>query len=265
MSATETQGVRLHYELSGTEDGSVLVFANSLGSSLRMWDKVRVAVERRYRVLRYDYRGHGKSSAPPRPYTIEQLGDDLLALLDHLEIDRVHLCGLSLGGLVATWMGIHAPRRVDRIIAANTSARIGTRQGWEQRMAMVKRLGMDGLASLTLERWFTTSYRERHPEEMESVRQMISATSVEGYVGCCEVLRDTDLRGDTAAIEAPCLVISGTHDPATPPVDGLALHSALRHSSYVELDASHLSAWEQPEGFAEAVLRFLAEKEPTNE
>lgn len=261
MSETETAGVRLYYELSGMEDGTVLVFANSLGSSLRMWDKVVVEVEKRFRVLRYDHRGHGKSSAPPRPYTIEQLGNDLLALLDHLEIYRVHLCGLSLGGLVAMWTGIHAPRRVGSIILANTSARIGTREGWEQRIAMVKRSGMDPLASLVLQRWFASSYRERHPEEMESARQMISATSVEGYIGCCEVLRDTDLRGDLAAIEAPCLVISGMHDSVTPPADGHALHSALRHSSYVELDASHISAWEQPQGFTEAVLRFLSEKE----
>jgi 3-oxoadipate enol-lactonase len=257
MPTLERGDVRLFYEQSGAMHGPVLVLANSLGSNLHMWDKVLPSLEKSLRILRYDMRGHGKSSVPPPPYSIEQMGSDLLSLMDHLSIDRVHLCGLSLGGLVSMWLGIHAPGRFDRLIFANTGARIGTRDGWEQRIAMVQSSGMDGLALQTLERWFTPAYREQHPAEMETIRQMVAATNSTGYCGCCAALRDTDLRGEIAAIEAPCLVITGTHDPATPPSDGRAIHSALRNSSFVEFDSAHLSAWEKAEEFAGAVLAFL--------
>jgi 3-oxoadipate enol-lactonase len=257
MPTLERGDARLHYEQSGADNGPVLVLSNSLGSNLHMWDKVLPSLEKSLRILRYDTRGHGKSSVPPPPYSIEQMGSDLLLLMDHLSIDRVHVCGLSLGGLVSIWLGIHAPERFERMIFANTAARIGTRDGWEQRIAMVQSSGMDGLALQTVERWITPTYREQHPAEMETIRQMLAATNPAGYCGCCAALRDTDLRGEIAAIEAHCLVITGTHDPATPPSDGRAIHSTLRNSRYVEFDSAHLSAWEKAEEFAGAVLAFL--------
>ena len=155
------------------------------------------------------------------------------------------------------WVGIHAPQRLDRLILANTAARIGSRESWEQRIAMVQSSGMENLAQQTPERWFTASYQEKHPAEMDTVRRMISATNAAGYCGCCAVLRDTDLRSEVGAITSPCLVISGTYDLATPPSDVLALCSSLENSRYVELDASHLSAWEKPEDFSSEVLAFL--------
>jgi 3-oxoadipate enol-lactonase len=257
MAMLETGDVRLHYEQSGAMGAPVLVLANSLGSSLQMWNKVLPRLEKSLRIVRYDMRGHGESSVPQPPYSTEQLGRDVLLLMDHLAIERAHLCGLSLGGLVALWLGIHAPARFDRLIFANTGALIGTRDGWEQRIALVQDEGMEGLAAQTLGRWFTPAYREQHGDEMETIRQMVASTSPVGYCGCCAALRDTDLRNQIAAIESPCLVISGTHDPATPPADGRAIHSALRTSTYVELDASHLSAWEKSEEFAGSVLSFL--------
>ena len=257
MPTLELGDVRLRYEQSGAVSGPVLVLSNSLGSNLHMWDKVLPWLEKSLRILRYDTRGHGKSSVPPAPYSIEQMGSDLLLLMDHLSIDRVHVCGLSLGGLVSIWLGIHAPERFERMIFANTAARIGTRDVWEQRIAMVQSSGMAVLALQTVERWITPAYREQHPAEMETIRQMLAATDPAGYCGCCATLRDTDLRGEIAAIEAPCLVITGTHDPATPPSDGQAIHSALRNSNYVEFDSAHLSAWEKAEEFAGAVLAFL--------
>jgi 3-oxoadipate enol-lactonase len=257
MPMLEACDVRLHYQQSGAAGGPVLVLSNSLGSNLHMWDKVLASLEMSFSILRYDARGHGESSVPPPPYSIEQLGSDLLLLMDHLSIDRAHLCGLSLGGLVSQWLGIHAPERFERLIFANTAARIGTRDGWEQRIAMVQSSGMDVLALQTVERWITPGYRGRYPAEMDTIRQMLAATSPAGYCGCCAALRDTDLRGQIAAIEAPCLVITGTHDPATPPSDGRAIHSALRNSGYVEFDSAHLSAWEKAEEFAGAVLAFL--------
>ncbi len=261
MATVENGDVRIHYEWSGCDDGEALVFSNSLGTDLHMWDKVLPLLENRFRVLRYDMRGHGKSSNPPGPYTADQLGGDLLSLLDRLALGRVHLCGLSLGGLVAMWIGIHSPERVDRMILANTAASFGPPERWVERIAMVQSLGMEPIALATLERWFTPVYREQHPEEMQTACRMIAATNAVGYAGCCGALRDADVRREIGAIEAPCLVVVGAHDEATPPSEGQALHSALPNSSLVELDASHLSAWERPGEFAAAVLGFLGTKE----
>jgi 3-oxoadipate enol-lactonase len=265
MPKAEIGDARLHYQLSGAPEGEILVFSNSLGSNLHMWDKLLPWFEKSYRVLRYDTRGHGQSSVPPGPYTIAQLGGDVVHLIDHLGLDHVNVCGLSLGGMVAMWLGTHAPQRVRRLVLANTGARIGTPQMWDERVATVQSSGMASLATTGLHRWFTPGYREHHPDEMEIIRSMIGQTNAQGYASCCGVLRDTDLRHEVRTIEAPCLVITGTYDPATPPSDGLALHSSLRHSSYVELDASHLSAWERAEPFADAVLAFLHTQERNDE
>jgi len=264
MATSESGGVRLHYELSGNPRGAVLVLANSLGSNLHMWDKVLPAFESRYRVLRFDMRGHGESGLSPQPFTIEQLGRDVLQLLDEVKVDRASVCGLSLGGVVALWLGIHAPARVERLVLANTAARIGNQEMWEQRIATVANTGMSPLAVATLERWFTPTYRERHPEEMEQIRAMIAATDPGGYLACCAVLRDADLRAEIGSIEAPSLVITGTHDPATPPSDGRAIDAALRNSRYLELNSSHLSAWECADEFAAAVVQHLAAGEGTD-
>jgi 3-oxoadipate enol-lactonase len=257
MPELENGGVRLHYELSGDNAGNVLVLGNSLGSNLHMWDKVLPWFESRYRVVRFDTRGHGQSSAPPGPYSIEDLGRDVLALLNSLGVERVNFCGLSLGGMVAMWLGIHAQQRMKRLIIANTGARIGTAEMWDQRTAAVMVSGMDQLAEITLTRWFTQRYREQHPEEMETIRTMVATTDPVGYSGCCGVLRDTDLASEIKGISVPCLVIAGKHDPATPPPDGMAINQAVVNSQYVELDASHLSAWERAEEFGAEVVAFL--------
>jgi 3-oxoadipate enol-lactonase len=256
--------VRLHYETSGSASGEVLLFSNSLGSSLRMWDKVVARFETTHRLVRFDTRGHGRSGIPPGPYTIHQLGSDLLFLLDHLDIQRANLCGLSLGGMLAMWMGIHAPHRLLRIILANTGARILTPELWDQRIASVQNSGTAPLAAASLERWFTPAYRRDHPAEMDEIRDMIAATDPRGYAACCAILRDTDLQPHISAIRTPALVITGTHDPATPPADGRALHAAIPNSQYVELDASHLSAWERADEFADTVLAFLKTEVPGN-
>jgi|SRR5579863_393104 len=263
MPIAEIEDVRLHYELSGA-GAELLVLSNSLGSSVRMWDKVIPALEAHHRVLRYDTRGHGMSSVPALPYTLDQLGRDVLFLLDDIGANRVNFCGLSLGGITGQWLGIHAPQRVARLVLANTSTCIGTREMWDQRIATAKGVGMDALASAILERWFTQPFRDHHPEEMTFIRRMFASTDPIGYAGCCGVLRSTDLRSEINSIEAPCLVIAGSHDPATPASDSSALSAALPNSQYIELDTSHFSAWERPDEFAHAVLAFLATGEQTN-
>jgi len=257
MPAVENSEVRIHYELSGNDRGEVLVLGNSIGSNLGLWNKVLPALEKEYVVLRYDMRGHGMSSTPPRPYSLDQLGGDVLFLLDSLGMNRVSFCGLSLGGIVAMWLGIHAPERVRRLVLANTAASIGTPKMWDERIATVQSTDMGTLAKAVLTRWFTPSYCEAHPDEMKIARDMIAFTDRNGYLACCDVLRDTDLRNELGAISAPCLVIAGKYDPATPPSDGQALCRSLRNSKYVELEASHISAWERADEFAREVLAFL--------
>ena len=264
MPEVENAAVRLYYELSGKEHGEVLVLGNSLGSNLHMWDKVVSCFESRYRVIRFDTRGHGKSSVPPGPYSLEDLGRDVLFLLDSLGVECVNFCGLSLGGMVAMWLGVYALERVRRLVMANTCARIDTREMWDERIAMVKKSGMAPLADITPTRWFTSRYREEHVEEMERVREMIATMDPEGYAGCCGVLRDTDLTGKIGGVSISCLVIAGKHDLATPPSDGLAIHGILRNSKYVELEASHLSAWEQAKEFGAEVVAFLESGEVRN-
>ena len=258
MPAAENGQVRLHYTLSGNAGGQLLVMSNSLGSSLRMWDKVLPGFEAHYRVLRYDTRGHGASSIPAPPYSLDQLGQDVLFLLDQLGAARAHFCGLSLGGMVGQWLAINVPKRFGRMILANTAARIGTPRLWQERIATVQESGMSPLADVTLTRWFTPEYCEHHPNEMTFIRQMIASTNPHGYAACCGVLRDSDLSDAIASSSTPCLVIAGKHDPATPPADGHALAAALRRAEYLELEASHLSAWEQAEAFAQASLSFLS-------
>jgi 3-oxoadipate enol-lactonase len=267
VPAIEGEHQGTHYQLTGATTGSVLVLINSLGADLRMWDHVLPALERHSRVLRFDMPGHGRSHATPGPYekwratSLQQLGEKVLALLDHLRLERADMCGISLGGMVAMWISIHAPERVRRLVLANTAAHIGTRAGWEQRIAEVRASGMAEVARATAGRWFTPAYQEQHAAEMEFIRAMVAATDAESYAACCGALRDTDLRGGIAAIAAPCLVITGTHDGATPPSGGQALVAALRRSKYVELEAAHLTAWERPDEFAAAVTSFLAGEE----
>ena len=261
MATAESTSVRLHYEISGSAHREALVLINSLGSSLKMWDKVVPAFEKRFTVVRFDIRGHGDSWSTPGHYTIDQLGRDVLFLLDELGLLRVNLCGLSLGGMIAMWLGIHAPDRILKIVLANTAARIGTVDGWDRRIDEVQAGGMRPIASAAVDRWFTSSYRDQHPMEMELIEGMIAATSPDSYASCCRVLRDTDLSAQLSSINAQCLVIGGAHDPATPLSDAHALQRALPRSKYVELDASHLSAWERHEEFSQAVLSFLSEKE----
>jgi 3-oxoadipate enol-lactonase len=264
MPKAESNGVRLHYEVSGGADAPTLVLLNSLGSNLQMWDRVHPLFEEKFRVLRSDMRGHGRSEVAAEAFTIEQLGRDVLKLMDEVQAERASICGVSLGGLVGLWLGIHAPDRVDRLILANTAARIGTKEIWEQRIETVNATGMAALAVVMLGRWFTPTYRLEHAEEMEKIRRMIAATDPQGYTTCCAVLRDTDLQGDTVQVKAASLVIAGTHDPATPPADGRTLHAAIQHSSYVELNASHMSVWECADGFASVVMEHLTATEVTH-
>lgn len=258
MDTIETPDVRLHVTLDGPEGAPLLVLSNSLGATLDMWTPQVPAFARRWRVLRYDTRGHGRSSVPPGPYTISQLGGDVLRLLDALQVERAHICGLSMGGATALWLGAHAADRLDRLVLCNTAAYFGPREGWDTRLEAVRRDGLGGMVDAILDRWFTAEFRERDPATVARIRADILATPVDGYVACGEALRDMDERDALARIRAPTLVIGGTHDPAPKPEAARELASKIAGAVIVELAAAHLSNLGAAEAFTRTVTEFLS-------
>jgi 3-carboxy-cis,cis-muconate cycloisomerase len=263
-SEVSLAGVRLHYQWSGAPDKPVLVLSNSLGADMSMWDEQVPSFSEHFRLLRYDVRGHGRSSSPPGPYSIELLSRDLLAMLDALGVEAFCFCGLSMGGLIGQWIAIHAAPRIRRLVLCNTGAKIGNGEIWNSRIDAALTDGMLSMVPLMLDRWFTASFRQSHPEIELRTRGMLEAANPSGYAACCGAIRDADFRRELKHINVPCLVITGTHDPATPPADGRFLAANITGAQYVELNASHISNIEASETFNRAVLHFLLKpKSPT--
>jgi 3-oxoadipate enol-lactonase len=258
MPLIEAGDIRIHYSLTGAVAAPVVIFSNSLGTNLSMWDAQAAALERQFRVLRYDTRGHGKTSVTPGPYTMAQLGQDVVNLLDALDIDRVRFCGLSMGGMIGQWLGIFAGKRAERLILCSTGAKIGTGEVWNTRIENVRRNGLKAMAPAVVERWLTPDFRARHPEVVAKTLGMLEASPVDGYVACCEAIRDADLREQITGIRAPTLIISGAKDPATPPSDGRFLAERIPGARYVELDSSHLSNVECASQFTAELIKFLS-------
>lgn len=258
MPFIESNGVRLRYRLEGKPGAPVILFSNSLGTNLSMWGGQVSALQDAFRILRYDTRGHGLSAVAPGPYTQEQLGGDVLALMDAAGISQAHFCGLSMGGQAGIWLGANAPQRFAGLVLCDTAARIGKAEIWNTRIAALRAGGMPAIVSGTIERWFTPGFVGRAPETIASVRRMLLATPPQGYIACCEAIRDTDLTEQAPRVSVPTLVISGTHDPATPPAQGRLLASMIRGARYLELDASHLSNIEAAPRFTAAMREFLS-------
>jgi 3-oxoadipate enol-lactonase len=252
------EGVRLFHRFDGPAGAPVLLLSNSLGTALEMWDPQMPAFAERFRVLRYDMRGHGRSAVPPGPYSIDDLGRDVLALLDANCIDRVSFCGLSMGGMTGMWLGCHAPERLERLVLCNTSAQLGSPDQWNTRIAIVQNEGMKGVAEGVIGRWFTPEFREREPQAVERVRRMLLETPPVGYAACCAAIRDQDQREAICAVRVPTLVVAGARDPATPPEHSRIIGSKIPGARVVELDAAHLSNIEAPDRFTASVLEFLA-------
>lgn len=253
----DLEDVRVHYQFSGSADKPVLVFSHSIGADLTMWDGQMAELSKHFRILRYDTRGHGHSSTPPGPYSIDLLGRDAIAMLDALGIESCSFCGLSMGGMIGQWLGLNAAPRVRRLVLCNTAARIGSAEIWNSRIASVSKGGLHVIIPTVLERWFTPQFRQDQPETMARIRTMIERTDPSGYIACCAALRDADLREAVQRIGIPTLVIAGTHDPATPPADGKLLAATIAGAKYVELNVSHLSNIEAAGEFNSAVLEFL--------
>lgn len=257
MPFLETGKLRVHHALTGASNAPALIFSNSLGTNFSMWDPQARELEKEFRVLRYDTRGHGRTAAPRGPYTIQQLAEDVLRLLDALRLERVHFCGLSMGGMIGMWLGVNAEKRLHKLVLCNTAARIGTAEIWNSRIENVRKGGMKAIAPAALERWFTPEFRARSPEAIAAVERMLEATPPEGYIACCEAIREMDQRESLSTIRVPTLVIAGGKDPATPPSEGKFIAGKIAEARYAELDAAHLSNLEAPAKFTAELASFL--------
>jgi 3-oxoadipate enol-lactonase len=253
-------GCIIHVEVEGPEGAPVLMLSNSLGTNLHMWDDQVAPWTRHFRLVRYDRRGHGKSSVPKGPYTMARLGRDVVAVLDALNIAKINWCGLSMGGMVGQWLGANAGKRIDKLILSNTSCYFPDKTMWEGRLKLVREKGLAAIVDANMERWFTKGFRERSPQAMAKMREMFVATNVEGYCGCGEAIRDMDHRPLLAKITAPTLVIAGRHDPATPLESNEFIRQHIPGARIAVLDAAHIANMEQPQVYADTVIGFLLNK-----
>lgn len=259
MPFAKLPDVQIYYEWAGGEDKPVLLFSNSLGTNLHMWASQVNEFKKHFRLLRYDKRGHGQSGVPPGPYSIEQLGWDVVRVLDALKLDRVYFCGLSIGGTTGMWLGANSPNRFQKMALCNTAPKFGAPSAWNTRIEAVRSGGMKAIAGGVLERWLTPEFRVSHPAEAQEVLKMLESANPHGYIGCCEAVRDADMRQSLGQIRVPCLVLSGTHDASATPADGHFLAQNIPGAQYAEIVAAHLSNIEARDDFNAHVLQFLLE------
>jgi 3-oxoadipate enol-lactonase len=253
-------GCIIHVEVEGPQNVPVLMLSNSLGTNLHMWDDQVAPWRRHFRLVRYDRRGHGQSSVPKGPYTMERLGRDVLAVIDALDIVKINWCGLSMGGMVGQWLGAHVPGRLDKLVLSNTSSFFPDKSIWEGRLKTVRDRGLAAIVDANMERWFTTDFRERNPHAIAKMREMFLATRADGYIGCGEAIRDMDHRPLLAKISAPTLVIAGKHDPATTLEANEFICEHIPNADIAVLDTAHIANVEQPKLYADTVLDFLLSK-----
>ena len=248
---------RLHYRLDGTEGRPWLTFCNSLGTDLHMWDVQLEALAPHYRILRYDRRGHGYSESPPGPYSVADLGQDVIALWDALQIARSDFCGLSIGGLTGQWLGLNVPQRLRRLVVCATAQKIGSADTWATRIEQVRHDGLPVLIDATLQRWFTPHFALSHAQRLDMIAAAFVSTSPDGYIACCQAVADTDFRGALEALEVPLLAIAGDDDPICPPTDLRDIAYAVPDGQYAQVPGRHICNLESPAAFNDVLLGFL--------
>lgn len=258
MPHVEVNGIRMHYRVDGPEDAPVVMLSNSLGTALGMWDPQMPALTQRYRVLRYDSRGHGESDAPEGPYSMDMLADDALGLLDALGIERAHFCGLSKGGMVGQVLGARHGDRLISLTLCSTACYMPPPELWEERIRTVTEHGMRALADAVVERWFTEDFRSEPTIAVDSVRHMLLTTPPQGYAGCCAAIRDMDLRDVITDIRVPTLIVVGADDPATPPEKAEEIREHIPGARLEVIpEAAHLLNIEQDVAFTATLIAFL--------
>jgi 3-oxoadipate enol-lactonase len=253
----ESDHARISYSVEGPSDAPALLLSNSIGTTRDLWARQTAALTRTFRVIRYDTRGHGESSVPDGDYSLEHLGRDAIAILDRERVASAHVCGLSLGGVTAMWLGLRVPDRVSSLVLANTGARLRDEEFWSERIALVRDHGTAALADRAVMTWFSEAFRERDPDTVHAFRAMLQDCPPGGYAGCCAALRDADLREEIGAIHCPTLVIGGSSDTATPLTLAEFMRDRIAGARLVTLDAAHLSNVEQADAFTDAMMEFL--------
>jgi 3-oxoadipate enol-lactonase len=259
--ALQTARGAFRVTLDGDAAAPALILSNSLGTTLEMWDPQVAAFSERHRLIRYDARGHGGSPVTPGPYSFADLGQDVLAVLDALDIERAAFCGISMGGHTGLWLGIHAGTRFNAIAVCNSAAKIGMPQGWNERAAMVREGGqaaMQALAESSPGRWFSADFVNAQPAAVQRAQAWIAGIAPEGYAACCDALATSDLRDDLGRIASPTLLLAGAYDPVTTVADAQAMQAGIPGAQLAVVPASHLSNLEAPRAFDQAVLHFLA-------
>ncbi|WP_414940926.1 3-oxoadipate enol-lactonase [Amycolatopsis sp. cmx-11-51] len=254
-----SEPVKVHSIAEGPVDGPVVVFSGSLGSDHRMWEpQMKPLVEQGFRVIRYDTRGHGASPVPPGPYALEDLGGDLLALLDEQGVGSAHFVGLSLGGMTGMWLGVNAPDRIKSLTLCCTSAKLGPPERWADRARAVRENGTGSVAESGVGRWVTAGYAAARPDQARFLREMIASVPAEGYAASCQAIERMDLVGDLPKIAARTLVIAGAEDPATPVEHAEVIAGGIPDARLEVVEgAAHLGNFEQPERFTALILEHL--------
>ena len=255
---TADDGTQINVVVEGSDSAPVLMLSNSLGTNLHMWDEQVPEWSKHFRVVRYDRRGHGLSGVPQGPYSMERFGRDVIAVLDALDIEKTNWCGLSMGGMVGQWLGANAPDRVEKLILSNTHFNYADKTPWNDRIKFVQEKGLAQLVDPNMERWFTAGFRAKSPDVIARMKALFMTTSPEGYVACCEAIRDMDFRDSNTRVTAPTLVIVGAQDPATPPAQGELIAQQIKGAKLVSLDAAHISNMEHPKLYTETVLNVLS-------
>ncbi|AXQ21639.1 3-oxoadipate enol-lactonase [Acinetobacter wuhouensis] len=258
MPKFTSNDAEINYQTFGDANNPAIVFSNSLGTKYSMWQVQIEHFQKDHFVICYDTRGHGQSSAPQGPYTIDQLGQDVINLLDHLNIEKANFCGISMGGLTGQWLAIHKPEYFNHVIVCNTAAKIGQEQAWLDRAKLVREQGLKPIAETAALRWFTERFIQSQTQIVQSLSNDLAASSAEGYASCCEALAKADLREDLKNISVPVLVIAGQQDPVTTVADGQFMVDRIANAELFEIDASHISNVEMPQEFNQALENFLA-------
>lgn len=256
MKIADLPGASLHYREDGDPHGPPVVFANSLGTDLRLWDSIVPLLPAKLRIIRFDKRGHGLSACPPAPYSMGALVSDAEALLDHLQVRDCVFVGLSIGGMIAQGLAVKRMDQVRAMVISNTAAKIGTTEMWNDRISAIREGGIEALADMVMERWFSREFRET--PELELWRNMLVRTPVDGYSGCSAAIAGTDFYTTTASLTLPTLAIAGSEDGSTPP-DLVRETAELIKGSRFELirGAGHLPCVEKPEEYARHLNSFL--------
>lgn len=252
----------VHHRLDGPPGAPVLGLANALGTSLELWDANVPYWTPRFRVLRYDQRGHGRSPIPDTACTVGDLGRDVLELLDRLELDTVSFCGISLGGATGLWLAANAPHRVERLVVACSSATFGGSDQWLERAAAVRAEGLASIADAVVARWFTPAFAAAEPGIVRTHREALLRTPAEGYAACCEAIAAWDFRDELGTVAVDTLVIAGADDPATPVDHSEEIARGVASGRLEVLEhAAHLANLERPEAFGQLVASHVGERQ----